>query len=50
MILTSYKDSTHPYIHSTGVWDVVMDVTVITQTDNGETDQGTHVEGKDRNE
>lgn len=43
-------DFSYPHIESTGVWDVVVNVTVVTQTDDAETYQGTHIEGKDWDE
>lgn len=44
------KTNAYPHVQSAGVWDVVVDVTVITQTHDGETDQGAHVQGQDGDE
>ena len=41
------RGSTYPHVKSTRVWDVVVYVAVVTQTDDAEPDQGTHVQGKD---
>lgn len=41
---------TYPHVQAAGVWDVVVDVTVITQADDGETHQGAHVQGQDGDE
>lgn len=40
----------HPDVQPTGVRDVVVDVTVITQADDTEAHQGAHVQGEDGDE
>lgn len=43
-------NQTYPHVQAAGVWDVVVNVTVITQADDGETHQGAHVQGQDGDE
>lgn len=38
---------TYPNLRSTGVWDVVMNVPVVTQTNNSEAYKGAHIQRKD---
>ena len=44
------RGSMYPHIKSTGVWDVVVNVAVVSQTDDTEPDQGTHIQGEDWDE
>lgn len=44
------KGGTHPDVKPAGVWDVVVNVTVVSQTHDAKTNQGTHVQGEDGDE
>lgn len=44
------KGGAYPHIEPTGVWDVVVNVTVVTQTHDAKANQGTHVQGEDWDE
>lgn len=44
------KVSTYPHVKPAGVRDVVVDVAVVTQTDDAEANQSTHIQGEYRDE
>lgn len=44
------KVSTYPHVKPAGVRDVVVDVAVVTQPDDAETNQSTHIQRKYRDE
>lgn len=48
--LENKQGQTYAHVQSAGVWDVVVDVAVISQADDGETHQGAHVQGQDGDE
>lgn len=42
--------SAYPHVKSTGVWDAIVDVAVVAQAHNGETNQSAHIQGEDGDE